>query len=73
MIGELKLMTIPTCSRYKKVTVITDPQNPEMDLVYKALSYGKVVAREECSDGFVYLILIDEAVTEIPSVVESEV
>ena len=55
-----------TCAQYKKVTVITDPNNPEIDLVNKAMDYGKVIAKEECSDGFVFLI-------RIPSALESDV
>jgi len=55
---------MPTCSQYKKVTVITDPLNPEQDLLVQANGYGKVVSIQTCSDGFVYLILLNE---EVPS------
>ena len=49
-------MTLPTCSQIKKVTVITDPANPEQDLIDQAFRYGSQIAEIKCSDGFVFLI-----------------
>jgi hypothetical protein len=45
---------------YKKVTVITDPLNPEMDLKEQAYDYGNCVVEIPCSDGFVMLIKLKE-------------
>ncbi len=64
-------MKIPTCSQFKKVTLITDPKNPEMDLLDKITSLGETVYRQECSDGFVYLIDISsDSEIEVPSTLE---
>ena len=48
-----------TCAQFKKVTVITDPNNPELDLICRAESHGNIAFRQICSDGFVYLIEIN--------------
>ncbi len=52
------------CSQYKKVTVITDPENPEMDLIQRAADHGKIIFKADCEDGFVYLILINDQDSE---------
>ncbi len=51
---------LPKCDRFKKVTVLTDPENPEADLIKQALDKGEPVHIELCSDGFVYLIKIED-------------
>ncbi len=65
------LINMTTCAQFKKVTVITDPLNPELDLLSRATDYGKVVHQEICGDGFVYLIRInDEVAEEVSAVIE---
>lgn len=48
------------CCKYKKITVITDPENPELDLMEQASSHGEVIHSSKCSDGFVLLVLLPE-------------
>lgn len=64
-----KGLIMTTCAQYKKVTVITDPLDPEDDLLLRAGSLGEMVFQQICSDGFVYLIKIAPEV-EVPAILE---
>ncbi|MES2409020.1 MAG: hypothetical protein V4509_01825 [Patescibacteria group bacterium] len=54
------MTTLPKCDRFKKVTVLTDPQNPEKELIDRATEHGEPVYIHQCEDGFVYLIKLPD-------------